>query len=316
MRRLHAIGWKWEAFTPIAKPRFADIGRLVDYFGPTKFLADITDDDVARMVQWRRSHRKNGRDRDRHGQPTAHLTPATVNRSTTEVLKKLFTRAKRTWKQQYPNEPNWADHMMKEPTERVRELQKTEGAALRLATRADYAPILAFAGMTGLRLQECLLKWSSVDFGASRITTIGKGGKLVTTSITPAVRAILEPLVSDNSTWVFTFKAERTRDGRTAGKRYPITYYGLVSQWRRIRAKADVPTFRFHDFRHDVGTKLLRATGNLKLVQQALNHSDIKTTTRYAHVLDSEVASAMQKLAEAQSDKKSRRKSRRGVANA
>src|SRR5262249_55638184 len=47
---------------------------------------------------------------------------------------------------------------------------------------------------------------------------------------------------------------------------------------------------RFHDFRHDFGTKLLRATGNLKLVQRALNHTNIKTTTRYAHVLDDQVA--------------------------
>ena len=40
--------------------------------------------------------------------------------------------------------------------------------------------------------------------------------------------------------------------------------------------------FRFHDIRHDVGTKLLRATGNLKLVQKALGHANLKTTARYA----------------------------------
>ena len=66
--------------------------------------------------------------------------------------------------------------------------------------------------------------------------------------------------------------------------------------------------FRFHDFRHDFGTKLLRATGNLKLVQKALNHANLKTTSRYAHVLDGEVAAAMERLAE--SRKKSRTKLR------
>jgi len=65
------------------------------------------------------------------------------------------------------------------------------------------------------------------------------------------------------------------------------------SQWRRLRKKAGVENFRFHDIRHDVGTKLLRDTGNLKLVQRALHHADIKTTTRYAHVLDEEVAEAL-----------------------
>ena len=89
-------------------------------------------------------------------------------------------------------------------------------------------------------------------------------------------------------------------------QRYPLTYH------RRARrtgsgcaSKAGVTDFRFHDFRHDLGTKLLRETGNLKLVQQALNHPDIKSTLRYAHVLDAEVAEAMERVA------KSRSKSRR-----
>ena len=55
---------------------------------------------------------------------------------------------------------------------------------------------------------------------------------------------------------------------------------------------------------HDLGTKLLRETGNVKLVQKAMNHVDIKSTLRYVHVLDDEVAAATEALA------KSRKKSR------
>jgi integrase len=62
--------------------------------------------------------------------------------------------------------------------------------------------------------------------------------------------------------------------------------------------KAGVVGFRFHDYRHDLGTKLLRETGNLKLVQRALNHRDIKSTLRYAHVLDQEVADALEQVAQ------------------
>ena len=65
--------------------------------------------------------------------------------------------------------------------------------------------------------------------------------------------------------------------------------------------------FRFHDFRHDFGTKLLRATGNLKLTQKAMNHRDIRTTLRYAHVLDAEVAEALEAV------QKSRTKPRTGL---
>jgi integrase len=115
-----------------------------------------------------------------------------------------------------------------------------------------------------------------------------------------------------------TYQAKRTRkadasykgdgEARVKGQRYPITYSGLTSQWKRIRKTAGVTDFRFHDFRHDLATKLLRATGNLKIVQKALSHADIKTTTRYAHVLDEEVATAMESLQN--SAAKSRTKSR------
>jgi hypothetical protein len=40
-----------------ANNTFRDLERIVDYFGPTKLLTDITDDDVARLVAWRRGHR-------------------------------------------------------------------------------------------------------------------------------------------------------------------------------------------------------------------------------------------------------------------
>lgn len=295
-----------------ASTTFTDLGRLVDYFGTTTLLIEIGDAEVAKLVQWRRGHRRNNREVDKDGRPVAYISAATVNRSTTEVLKKLFTRAKRTWKHTFQAEPTWRDHMLREPIERVRELKREEGAALTLATRADYEPILKFARVTGLRMDECLLEWSEVDWDAGLIKTIGKGGKLVTAGITPTVRAIIEPLIGHHATSVFTYVAVRTRGGRVKGARYPITYSGLQSQWKRLRAKAGVKDFRFHDIRHDVGTKLLRQTGNLKLVQRALNHSDIKTTTRYAHVLDEEVSAAMQELAQAQTgNEKSRTKSRR-----
>jgi site-specific recombinase XerD len=56
----------------------------------------------------------------------------------------------------------------------------------------------------------------------------------------------------------------------------------------------------------------LRKTGNLKLVLRALNHADLKTTTRYAHVLDSEIAAAIEAVAQEQkvlSDQKALKKS-------
>ena len=82
------------------------------------------------------------------------------------------------------------------------------------------------------------------------------------------------------------------------GERRPLTYSGVKIAWRRLRKRAGVTGFRFHDFRHDLGSKLLRETGNLKLVQRALNHASINTTTRYAHLRDDKVADAMERVTE------------------
>ena len=62
---------------------------------------------------------------------------------------------------------------------------------------------------------------------------------------------------------------------------------------RKALADAGIPDFRFHDLRHTFATRLLRKTGNLKLVSRLLGHTTVETTTRYAHVLDGDLQSAM-----------------------
>jgi integrase len=267
---------------------------LLDFFGKDKLLTEITGNDVAKLVAWRRSHKR------KDGSP---ISPYTVN-DTTEQLKKLFTRSK-TWGVRFRHEPVWRDHWLDEPQERVRELREDEGARLDAAVRDDLAPFFAFAKASGLRRKECLsLCWSEVDWAQGQIRRVGKGGRLVTVPITSAIRKILLPLRDHHPERVFTYEAQRTYDGKIRGNRYPLTMEGIKTEWTRLRKRAGVAGFRFHDFRHDFGTKLLRETGNLKLVQRALNHADIATTTRYAHVLDAEIAEAMEAV------EKSRGKSR------
>lgn len=257
-----------------------DLCRLADYFPKTQLLTEIKDADVATLVAWRRAQKV-------HKEPIA---AATVNRSTTEVLKKLFTRAKTAWGVRFDHEPRWRSHMLTESAERVRELNGTEWAKLTAAMRPDYAPYFNFAHASGARLSECLLRWREVDLGQSRIVKPGKGKKLVTIPITTEIRKIIELQQGHHPEFVFTY-----RHGKEV-KRSPLTKSGVKTEWKRLRARAGIKDFRQHDLRHDLATKLLRETGNLKLVQRALNHADLKTTLRYAHVLDSEVATALENV--------------------
>jgi integrase len=291
-----------------AKTTERDLARLVTYFGRDKLLSEIADDDVTKLVAWRRGHRvKDHRKKPpKDSPPLALVSPATVNRSTTEVLKKLFTRAK-AWGVRFDQEPTWSRHWLKEPEERVRELRGDEGDKLDDATRDDYLPIMDFAGVSGLRLNECILRWSEVDWDAKLITKAGKGERRVTIPITSVIREILWPLRGHHNEVVFTYVAMRAKGERTKGERYPITYNGLKTQWKRSRKRAGVTDFRFHDKRHDFATKLLRDSGNLKLVQKALNHRKIETTLKYAHVLQDEVSAAVERV------QKSRTKSRKAI---
>ena len=266
------------------------IGVLLDYFGKDKLVTEITDDDVAKLVAWRRGHHKFKSDT-----VSDLLSPFTVNHTVT-TLRKLFTRCK-LWGVRFGHEPRWSKHLLKVPVEHVRELSDDEADKLDAVMRPDYAPFFAFARASGLRLAECLLRWSEIDWSARQIVKLGKGGKRVTVPLTPEIRDIIGPLRGHHPEFVFTYvpRIISTKDGNS---RRPLTYVGIQSYWRQLRKVSGVTSFRIHDYRHDFATKLLRETGNLRLVQKALNHASIKTTTRYAHVLDSEVAEAMERVSQ------------------
>jgi hypothetical protein len=86
---------------------------------------------VAKLVAWRRGHRVKDHRKEvpKSAPPLPLVSNATVNRSTTEVLKKLFTRAK-AWGIRFDREPDWKQHRLKEPQERVRELHGGEADRL------------------------------------------------------------------------------------------------------------------------------------------------------------------------------------------
>jgi integrase len=293
-----------------SKATETNLARLIEYFGKAKLLTEIDHKAAKELVAWRRGHQVSRRGKLSKGERAALplVSNATVNRSGTKVLQRLFTFAKAEGTV-FESEPKWDELLLPEPEERIRELKTEEATAIEEAMRDDYGPFFEFVRASGMRLKECVtLRWSEVDFGARQIVRTGKGGRRVVFPITPAVREILFPLQGQHLEYVFTYIAiyGNRRLGLVRGERYRLSYNGAKTAWQRIRANAGVADFRFHDFRHDFGTKLLRDTGNLRLVQKTLNHRDIKSTLPYAHVLDEDVAAAVERLAESRKNPRSK----------
>ena len=85
-----------------------NLARLIEYFGETRSLTTIDHGEVKKLVAWRRGHKVS-----RRGKPTKEqraalplISNATVNRSTTKVLMRLFTFAKAAGAV-FENEPKW-----------------------------------------------------------------------------------------------------------------------------------------------------------------------------------------------------------------
>ncbi|WP_222276403.1 tyrosine-type recombinase/integrase [Rhizobium leguminosarum] len=292
---------------PSAPDTFRMLERLIKSIGGTTLMSTISDAHVSGYIAGRRKETRWGKKKFKDKRPMTLVSPATINREVA-VLKRLFMRARRTWKILLANEPDWKSHRLSEANERVRELHQEEDAALFDAVRPDYQPWLEFALLTGMRLDETLIVWPEVNWFTRKIVTVGKGGKPVIVEMSDTVAELLESLRGHHHRYVFTYVAKRTskKDDRVRGQRYPLTYEGCKTEWQRLRKRSGVSDLRFHDLRHDFATKLLRETGNLKLVSKALNHSDVSVTARYAHVIDSEIRDAMQAVAN--SRKKSRTK--------
>lgn len=252
--------------------------------------------------------------------PAPKISTATVNRSTIEPLQKLFNRAKRVWGHRFPDEPNWKELLLPEAQERVREVRASEEVALETAIRPDYQEIVNFARASGLRMKECLLKKDQVHLHEGVIQTVGKGRRIVRRPITGEMRLILVTAMQNPTDWVFTYRAVRAKPSQkiAKGDHLPITPSGLKTEWRRakgLRKGAKLPAdLRFHDMRHDFATTLLRSSGNLKMVKQALGHARIETTERYAHVTQEDLLEGMEKAARVRQEKRLR-KSRRKAMN-
>ncbi len=269
--------------------------NLVDGLGRTTLLSQISTSDLAEY-QARRRGQKN-----RRGRFPANRS---VNAEVPELISRIFKRARKVWSDMdkgvqiaLGGEKDWAELKLRVPKGRVRELKADEEAALGEHLRDDYADIIEFATISGLRRSQLLLRWPQCDFDARVILYKRKSLHDNDVGVLPMsdrMWQILQAQKGRHRTFVFTYVAKRTRDGRKKGQRYPITESGLATEMRRSIKDAGITDWRLiHDLRHTAATRTLRASQNLKAVQSMLGHAEIASTARYAHAMLEDVRSAM-----------------------
>lgn len=274
------------------------LGWLQRNIGSSKPIREIDDALVAKLVAKKRGDTRKAR---RGGKvDMIHVAPATVNRNMLEPLRAILNRASEFWGQSI-GKVAWEKHRLKEPQERVREASIVEEAEIMALVPESYRPAVAFAILTGCRRGEIIgLTWQDVNFFARDLRVTGKGDKSRTIPMSQEVFDLLWSLRGHHDESVFTYVEKLGRMGRAKGSRYPITKAGLGNAWgRSVRGK--IANFTFHDTRHTAATRLVRQTGSIKLAQKLLGHSNITTTTRYAHVTHDDLRNGLEAVSAAKS---------------
>lgn len=208
-------------------------------------------------------------------------TPSTINRYLC-VVSAICRRARDNWE---CNTPTFKilSFRLREPRENIKyfanmaEIQKLVAAA-----PEHLRPIIWCALYTGLRRGRILsLKWEQIDWGNNQIVYMGKDGKPHSVPMVAPLRDILSalPHVSNN---VFTYH------GRPIGD--------IKHAWHIAFERSKLPYRSFHALRHTTATWLLQQTGNLRIVQNVLGHSNISVTTKYAHLVNNEQQAALNNL--------------------
>lgn len=219
---------------------------------------------------------------------------ATVNREL-QLLGRALRHIARIHNATLPDGLDLRSMQVAEAEERIRELSIDEQDRLFKHLRPDLHPLVTFALMTGLRLSElCGLQWQAVDLAAGRIRFTQKGARTRYFPINAEMRAALSSMpratTLPHARYVLTYVNHKAK-GKS---RHKITQGGgLAEKFREALDAAEIPDFRFHDLRHTFASRMLRQTGNLKLVSRLLGHSQIETTMRYAHVLDDDLRDAL-----------------------
>jgi site-specific recombinase XerD len=161
-------------------------------------------------------------------------------------------------------------------------LDRQEVAAIIKATKGiKHKAIVATSYGAGLRIAEVArLKNNDIDSKRMRIyVQLGKGKKDRHSILGPGLLELLRDYYQKGrrpkSEWLFPGQDPRRH----------ISTAAITAAFRQAVKKAGIQKkATFHSLRHSFATHLLEDGTDIRVVQQLLGHSSIRTTVRYTHV--------------------------------
>lgn len=166
------------------------------------------------------------------------------------------------------------------------------GAVLdeKIAEGCNASALLRFLTLTGCRVSEAVdLEWQDVLPDRLRLRDSKTGPRDV-------------PLGSPVRGFLKSHRAALTRRGLGRLRHvFPMfggqRYEGVRSVWHVVRRQAKLPpTLRIHDLRHSFASHAVMSGETLFATSRLLGHSRIQMTARYAHLADSAILSAAEKI--------------------
>ena len=270
--------------------------KLVKPHWGKKLVAEITPHDVAKLLniiakgRARPSKEKpNNRARKLQG---AKPTPIRANR-VGEVLRKMFTLAIGWgWRTDNPASA------FKKRLENERERFLSQEEIGKLAEVLDAAMDQRAAGinrlcmLTGSRVGEvrqARFEQFNLELGSwSKPAATTKQRKIHRIPISADVAAIVRQrqlLVPKANPWLFP--------GDTPGQ--PVKE--IRRFWINVQKDAKLPDVRIHDLRHTFASLLVSGGASLEMIGKLLGHSQMQTTQRYAHLMDSPLRAGVDAVA-------------------
>jgi integrase len=227
--------------------QLANINRLI---GKDRFVADLSGADV---IEYRARRRGEG------------VGNASINREL-QVLRAALNYAHRHYGQPLPG-IDWKGLFLKEPPGRTRFLSPAEYARLSAACDDELRTIVLLAVSTGLRRDNIEgLTWEQINLDQGLVHVTVKGGDAHVAKLNAAVIGAL------------------ARTPPNARKGAVFTEPNRRKRWEAARTAAGLDDIRFHDLRHTFASWARLAGADIADVKEALHHSDISMTMRYAHI--------------------------------